>query len=73
MTDIIRLRLTDEQAAQLAPLVTEAAKHHENVLFTAVALPFWAPDEGTIWDLQTVTLPARIGNKIVKLIRENTL
>ena len=67
-TDIIRLKLTAEQASQLAPLATRAAASRQNVLFVALCAPFWNGD-GTFWDLQTTLIPARIGHKIIKLVR----
>lgn len=65
---IVRLRLTAEQANQLAPIVKCAATSGQNVLFVALCAPFWNED-GTFWDLQTTLIPARIGHKIIKLVR----
>jgi hypothetical protein len=68
--NVIKLELTPGQTKQLAPLVIDAAGNRENVLFVAAAVPSWSPKDGeTIWELQVVTLPAKIGHKIVKLIR----
>jgi hypothetical protein len=40
----IRLKLTAEQAGQIAPLATLAAACRQNVLFVALAAPFWDGD-----------------------------
>jgi hypothetical protein len=64
---IVRLRLTAEQANQLAPIVKCAATCRQNVLFVALCAPFWNGD-GAFWELQTTVIPARIGHKIRKLI-----
>jgi hypothetical protein len=63
MSDIIRIKLTDEQSGFLAPLVLAAASRHENVVFLATAAP--SQDE---WHLQVITAPATLGQKIKKLI-----
>jgi hypothetical protein len=69
---VIKLALTLGQTEQLTPLVREAAGNRENVLFVATAVPFWSPQDGeTVWELQVVSLPAKIGHKIVKLIRDS--
>jgi hypothetical protein len=68
-SSIVRLELTAQQTEQLAPIVLDAASKHENVLFISVVVPFWSPVFGTtVWDLQVVVVPARIGHKILKLI-----
>jgi hypothetical protein len=70
--NVIKLELTPGQTEQLTPLAIEAAGNRENVLFVAGAVPFWSPQNGeTVWKLQVVTLPAKIGHKIVKLIRDS--
>ena len=66
---VIRLQLTQEQAEELAPLAIQAARNHQNVLFVAVTVPFWS-EQGTVWEFQVVEIPARIGQKVVKLVRE---
>jgi hypothetical protein len=69
---VIKLKLTPGQIEQLTPLVIEAAGNRENVLFVAAAAPSWsAQDAETVWELQVVLLPARIGHKILKLIRDS--
>jgi hypothetical protein len=66
---LIRIRLTPEQALQLAPLAIGAASQQQNVLFVATAIPYWSrQDEGTVWDLQVKTIPAEIGRRLKKLV-----
>ena len=68
---IVRLELTTNQAAILAPLAIDASRNRENVLFISIAAPYWSPDAGlTAWELQVCRLPARVGDKVSKLIRE---
>ena len=56
---VVRLQLTPEQAAQLAPLALDAASKRQNVLFISVVVPFWLPDEGAaVWELQATRVPA---------------
>lgn len=70
---VIRFQLTQQQIDQLAPLVIDAGLNRQNVLFVASVVPFWSvEDQETFLDLQTVKLPSKIANKIVKLIRENS-
>ena len=64
---VVRLELTAQQTEQLAPLVRKAATEGKNVLFLALTVPFWRNDT-LIWELQTVTIPARIGHKITALV-----
>jgi hypothetical protein len=64
---VVRLELTPQQTEQLAPLLQQAAADSENVLFFAVAVPFWRSGT-TIWELQTTVISARIGHKIIKLV-----
>ena len=66
-SSIVRLQLTAKQTEQLAPLVQQAATESKNVLFVAVAVPFWRND-ATIWELQAVLVLAQIGQKITKLV-----
>lgn len=66
-SSVVRLELTPRLAEQLAPLVQQAAAESKNLLFFAVAVPFWRND-ATIWELQTVVVSARIGHKIIKLV-----
>jgi hypothetical protein len=71
LTDVIRFPLSTAQARQLAPLVHRAAEWGENVLFVATAIPYWSwEDESVVWQLETVIAPARIGEKIKKLIQK---
>lgn len=66
---VVRLRLTGEQAEQLTPLVLQASGRHENVIFFAVAVPFWSlQDRSVVWELQVTKIPARLGQKVKKLI-----
>ena len=68
---VVCLQLSLDQARQLAPLAIEATRSGENVLFVAVALPFWSQDLGAVvWEFQAIKSPARIGHKILKLIHE---
>jgi hypothetical protein len=70
--NVIKLPLTPGQTEQLAPLAIEAAGNRENVLFVAAAVPFWSPKDGeTVWELQVISLPAKIGHKILKLVRDS--
>jgi hypothetical protein len=64
---IICLRLTREQAEQLAPLTIDAARNRENVLFVSVVVPNWSA-EGSTWELQAIRIPAKIGHKIKALL-----
>jgi hypothetical protein len=66
-SSVVRLELTAHQAAQLASLIRQAAAESKNVLFFAVAAPFWRNDT-TVWELQTTVIPARTAHKIRKLI-----
>lgn len=66
-SSIVRLELTAQQTERLAPLVQQAAAENKNLLFFAVAVPFLRND-ATVWELQTKVIPARIGQKIVKLV-----
>jgi hypothetical protein len=65
---IVRIQLTAEQGEELAPLVHQAAANPKNLLFFALAVPFWRED-ATVWELQTIVIPASIGHKIIKLVR----
>jgi hypothetical protein len=68
-TKVVHLELTNLQVDQLAPLVIEASGKRENVLFICAAVPFWSREEAaTIWEFQVVTIPARIGERLKKLI-----
>jgi hypothetical protein len=66
--DIVRLMLTSQQAAQIAPMLERASACERNVLFVAAAVPFWR-DGALVWEWQLTLIPAKIGHKIVKLIR----
>lgn len=69
MSDVIRFPLCAEQARLIPPLVLEAAKNHQNVIFFAVTLPFWsAQEEAVFWELQITTISARLGQKIRKMV-----
>jgi hypothetical protein len=71
VSDVIRLRLTAEQTEQLTPLALQAASRHENVIFFAVNVPSWSAEDGaTVWQLQIVTMAAKLGAKVKKLIRD---
>jgi hypothetical protein len=66
---VIHLPLTPDQRDQLVPLVVEASRNHENILFIAAAVPDWSEDEQKqIWNMQVCALPAKIGGKIKRLI-----
>jgi hypothetical protein len=66
---IVRLPLSAEQARQLAPVVHRAAEQHENVIFFAVAIPFWSlHEQSVVWELQVTTIPARLAEKVKKLV-----
>jgi hypothetical protein len=63
VSEVIRIKLTDEQSGFLAPLVLAAASRHENIVFVATA----APSQGD-WHLQVITAPATLGQKLRKLL-----
>jgi hypothetical protein len=68
-SDVIRVPLSTEQARQLAPLVHRAAEQGENVIFVATAIPYWSSqDQTVVWELQPTVIPARLGQKIKKLV-----
>jgi hypothetical protein len=68
-TDVIRVPLSAGQARQLAPLVHRAAERRENVIFFAVAIPFWSLEEqSVVWELQVKIIPAKLGEKVKKLV-----
>jgi hypothetical protein len=68
---VVRLRLNTGQAQELAQLATGAAGRHENVIFFALTVPFWSPqDNSLVWELQATFIPARIGANIKKLIEK---
>lgn len=66
-SSVVGLELTARQIEQLAPLVQQAAAEGNNALFLALAVPF-SRNESTIWELQTVIIPASNGRKIIKLV-----
>jgi hypothetical protein len=68
---IIELRLTPDQAEQLAPLVRTAASRRENVLFFSTAAPY-IDDGQARWRLQAASVSFRTGQKILKLIALDT-
>lgn len=69
---VTTIALTDQQAEQLSTLVIAAAASRQNVLFS-VAVPEWPAERGeTIWLLQAIAVPARIGHKVRKLLVEST-
>jgi hypothetical protein len=69
---LIRLKLNSEQGAQFAPLAIEASSARQNVLFIASVVPFWSPQKSeTVWELQVAKVPAVIGHKIARLIRDS--
>jgi hypothetical protein len=66
-SNVVRIQLTAQQVEQLAPLVQQSIERRENILFVATAVPFWL--NGTaIWELQSTVIPARIGQRIRKLV-----
>jgi hypothetical protein len=70
---VVRLRLTAEQTEQLTSLALQAARRHENAIFLAVTVPFWSSEDGrTVWALEVVTMAAKLGEKIKKLIRNGS-
>jgi hypothetical protein len=66
---LIDFALTEEQAALLSPLVHAATREGRNIIFMTVA-PFQPEDSERVWRLHAVTLPARDGFKVIKLIRK---
>jgi hypothetical protein len=67
--DVVQVPLSAEQARQLAPLVHRAAERSKNVIFFAVAIPFWSlQQQSVVWELQATIIPARLGEKIKKLV-----
>jgi hypothetical protein len=67
---IVRLELTARQLEQIEPLIQEAAAKRQNVLFFALAVPFWQTEtRATVWEFQATLIPARIGHKITNLLR----
>ena len=67
-SDIVRLKLTTQQAEQIVPLLKRASTCERNALFVAAAVPLWC-DGALVWEWQLTLIPAQIGHKIVKLIR----
>jgi hypothetical protein len=68
---IVTVALSDQQQAQLLPLVSRQAIHRKGLLFLSVA-PFWSVEEQqTQLRLQATFLPWKTANKILKLIRED--
>jgi hypothetical protein len=71
-SEILQIRLTPEQAAVLSPLVIAAAAKRENAIFSVV-VPAWSVEAGeTIWQLQAIVAPAKVGHKIKRLILETS-
>jgi hypothetical protein len=69
---VIRVRLSAEQTKQITPLVHKAAAQRENVIFFAVACPFWSPNEGAvIWELQVSRIRAKCGQRVRKAILDS--
>jgi len=68
-SDVVQVPLSAEQSRQLAPLVHRAAERRENVIFFAVAIPFWSlQEQSVVWELQVKIIPAKLGEKIKKLV-----
>jgi hypothetical protein len=68
-SDVIRVPLSAEQARQLAPLVHMAAEQRKNVIFFAVAIPFWSLyEQSVVWEFQATIIPAQLGQKVKKLV-----
>jgi hypothetical protein len=69
-SDVIQVPLSVEQARQLAPpLAHRAAEQCKNVIFFAVAIPFWSlQEQSVVWELQATIIPGRLGEKIKKLV-----
>jgi hypothetical protein len=63
-----QLRLTDDQKAQIQPLVRTAAASRKNVLFIATGCPVLDGTE-TFWKLQVALVKPATGEKIRKLLR----
>src|SRR5260221_4699080 len=59
---VIAFPLTTAQTALLSPLVLEAARNHQNMIFFSVVVPFRDQEEIT-WQLQTVLIPAKVGRE----------
>lgn len=71
LSEVIDPALDDDRAAALAPLVKQAARARQNVLFIATVALFWSVELGkVVWRLQATMVPARAASKIVKLIRQ---
>jgi hypothetical protein len=66
-SDIVRLKLTTQQAEQIVPLIERASACEKNTLFVAAAVPFW-DDGAPVWEWQLALIPARTGQKICKLV-----
>src|ERR1700730_2859273 len=65
-----QLRLTDDQKAQIQPLVRSAAAQRRNVLFIATGSPVLDATLGeTFWKLQIAIVKPATGEKIRKLVR----
>jgi hypothetical protein len=56
VSDVIRLRLTTAQTALLSPLVLEAGKNHQNMIFFSVVVPFRSQQEDIFWELQVTAI-----------------
>jgi len=65
--DIVRLKLTTQQAEQIVPLLQRASAREQNLLFVAAVVPFWH-DGALVWEWQLTLIPAQIGHKIRKLV-----
>jgi hypothetical protein len=65
-----QLRLTEDQKAQIQPLVRSAAASRRNVLFIATGCPVMDATLGeTFWKLQIAIVKPATGEKIRKLVR----
>jgi hypothetical protein len=66
---VVSITLNDDQRAQIAPLITQAAINGSNVLFLSAA-PFYSTIAGqTLFRLQAAVVDRKVAAKIVNLIR----
>jgi predicted metal-dependent HD superfamily phosphohydrolase len=69
VSEVIRIKLTADQVAQLAPLVLDAARSSHNVIFVSTVSPNRSDEDDTAgWQLQSVIIPATLGGRVKKLI-----
>jgi hypothetical protein len=65
---IVTLQLTSEQADLLRPIVLKASAKHGNVVFVATAAP-----NNCTWRLQVTAIPARLGSKILQILKKEAI